>query len=59
MFYLRPSRPPFSDWLAQVERAVERHSRGTAHLSPDCVGLLRRYYDNNVSAKDAAEDLLS
>jgi hypothetical protein len=54
---LFPSRPPFSDWLSQVERKVCR-VRGNSTLTPDSVLLLRSCYDVGLSANEVAIDLL-
>lgn len=57
MFHLQaPRRPPFSDWLAQVERICLRHDTG--HIASSAVNLLRAYYDNGISAQEAADDLI-
>ena len=58
LFGLASSRPPFSDWLSQIERIVSRRRREFTQLSAESVPLLRLYYDAGVTAQEAADDLM-
>lgn len=54
MLYLVPRRAPFSDWRAQIERAVERRTGEPFHLEPSAA--LRGCYDCGLSPVEVADD---
>lgn len=51
-----PSRPPFSDWLAQVDRILRRRN-GTTVAHCGAHPLMRSCYDVGLSPREVADDL--
>lgn len=56
MFCLVPRRAPYSDWLAQVARIVERRIGEPAHIFNSAY--LRSCYDMGLSPQEIADDLM-
>jgi hypothetical protein len=52
------ARPPFTDWLAQVERIATRHSRSPVTIDQRFRAVFQSYYDVGLSPHEAATDLL-
>ena len=57
MFCLVPRRAPYSDWLAQVARIIERRTCARrAHIFDSAY--LRSCYDMGLSPQEIADDLM-
>ncbi len=51
-----PRRAPFSDWMAQVERRIERMTGLVYRTSPAATMIWGSYYDCGISPQEAAAD---
>lgn len=52
-----PRRAPLSDWLAQIERHIERRTR--ERMTVTATPIIQALYDCGVTPREVADDILS